>query len=304
MTSSGHPADFFRFDYQPIDDPTVSDLPADGRHLGSGVETPETPEERASVYWDIERGCRGPDPAPGWVVTAQAAVDTELGILKTGKEAEVFLLRRSARGPDLSGGPSEVVMAAKRYRELEHRSFRRSSVYTDNRGIRRSRDARALNRKSSYGRQVAAGQWAIAEWAALGELWQAGVPVPYPVQIHGQEILMEFIGDPTDLRAAPRLAQVRPEPELLEQYLDQLTDAMIRMAELGYAHGDLSAYNILADGPRVVIIDLPQLVDLAGNPHGMDMLHRDCRNVASWFTSRGREVDTEELFAEVVAYAF
>ena len=35
---------------------------------------------------------RGPKPYPEWLVTDLAAVDTELGILKTGKEADVFLL--------------------------------------------------------------------------------------------------------------------------------------------------------------------------------------------------------------------
>ena len=37
---------------------------------------------------------RGPKPHPDWLVTELAAIDTELGILKTGKEADVFLLRR------------------------------------------------------------------------------------------------------------------------------------------------------------------------------------------------------------------
>ena len=41
---------------------------------------------------------------------------------------------------------------------------------------------------------MAAGQWAWAEWEALTRFWVAGVPVPYPVQIDGTEILMEFIG--------------------------------------------------------------------------------------------------------------
>lgn len=303
MTTAGRPSDFFRFDYRPVDDlaDLEAALPADGPRRATAATTPE---HRPSNYWDLERSCRGPEPLPGWMVTAQAARDTELGILKTGKEAEVFLIRRAALGPDLSGGAEQSVLAAKRYRDPDHRAFRRSSIYTENRGIRRSRDARALNRKSAYGRQVAAGEWAIAEWAALNELWESEVPVPYPVQIDGAEILMEFIGDPVGLRAAPRLAQVRPAPDLVEHLVEQLLEAMIAMARLGYAHGDLSPYNILLDGPRPVIIDLPQLVDLAGNPHGMALLHRDCRNVAAWFTSRGREVDSDELFARVVAHAF
>ena len=52
-------------------------------------------------------------------------------------------------------------------------------------------------------------------------------------------------------------------------------------------HGDLSPYNILAAGERLVIIDLPQVVDLVGNVNGMDYLMRDCTNVCSWFRARG-----------------
>lgn len=53
-------------------------------------------------------------------------------------------------------------------------------------------------------------------------------------------------------------------------------------------HGDLSPYNILASGERLVVIDLSQVVDLAGNPAGMDYLLRDCTSVSRWFQARGR----------------
>ena len=70
------------------------------------------------------------------------------------------------------------------------------------------------------------------------------------------------------------------------------------------AHGDLSAYNILAQGDRIVIIDLPQVIDIVSNHNGVDFLLRDCRNVCSWFTSRGFEVDPDELLAELLAQAW
>jgi len=232
------------------------------------------------------------------VVTDEAAMDTELGILKTGKEADVFLVERGVPGDD----NRRVVMAAKRYRTEEHRSFHRSAVYTEGRRTRRSRDARAMAKKTSYGRSVAAGEWAHAEFAALSRLWAAGVPVPYPVQIDGTELLMELIT--VDGAAAPRLAQVRPEPLLLASYYDQIRDAMGVLARSGWAHGDLSAYNILAAGDRVVVIDLPQLIDVVGNPQGTDLLLRDCRNVCNWFRARGLEVDEHDLFGELVAQSF
>jgi RIO kinase 1 len=253
--------------------------------------------QRWTTWLDVERGSRGPDPRPGWVVTEQAAIDTELGVLKTGKEADVFLLERA-----VPGGRG-VVMAAKRYRSEEHRSFHRSTSYVEGRRTRNSRDTRAMAKKTAHGRSVAAGQWAFAEWEALCRLWTAGVPVPYPVQIDGTEILMEFVDD-GDGGAAPRLAQVRPRGELLRSYFDQVRDAMAELARAGITHGDLSAYNILAQGDRIVLIDLPQVVDIVGNPQGMDFLMRDCHNVCGWFASRGLEVDEHELFAELLSHAF
>lgn len=256
------------------------------------------PDQRWSTWLDVERGARGPEPRPDWLVTEQAAVDTELGILKTGKEADVFLLERAVPGR----ADRRSLLAAKRYRSEEHRTFHRSASYVEGRRTRRSRDARAMAKKTAHGRAVASGQWAYAEFVALRDLWLAGVPVPYPVQIDGTEVLMEFIH--VDGEAAPRLAQTRPDPTLLASYYDQLRDAMGTLARSGWAHGDLSPYNILAQGDRLVIIDLPQIIDIVGNPQGMDFLQRDCRNVCGWFGARGLEVDDQELFAELVAQAF
>lgn len=257
--------------------------------------------QRWSTWLSVEPLCRGPQPRPDWVVTSQAAVDTDLGILKTGKEADAFLLERAVPGSDLLG--ESVVMVAKRYRTNEHRDFHRAAAYTEGRSVKRSRDQRALKRKSTWGKLVATGEWAVSEWDALKRCWELGLPVPYPVQIDGTEILMEWITGP-DGETAPRLAQTRPEPDLLASYFDQLRDALATMVQHGFVHGDLSAYNLLAAGDRLVVIDLPQIVDLVGNAAGMDFLLRDCANVCGWFRSRGLEVDEHELFSELMAHAF
>ena len=253
--------------------------------------------QRWSTYWDVERLCRGPEPVPDWVVADRAAVDTELGVLKTGKEADVFLLQRAVPGTD------GVVLAAKRYRSAEHRDFLRSAAYTEGRRpSRNTRDNRAVAKASSHGRAVAAGQWAWTEWEALKRFWAAGVAVPYPVQVDGTELLMELVT--VDGYAAPRLAATRPDRALLCSYYEQLRDAVLALACDGVAHGDLSPYNVLAAGERLVLIDLPQVVDLAGNPTGLDFLLRDCRNVCSWFQRRGLEVDEQELFADALAQLY
>ncbi len=130
---------------------------------------------------------RGPRPHPDWLVTELAAADAELGILKTGKEADVFLLRRGVPGTDRS-----CLLAAKRYRSAEHRLFHRDSDYLEGRRVRESRASRAMTNRSSVGREMIATQWANAEFSALCQFHLAGVPVPYPVQVLGTEVLLEF----------------------------------------------------------------------------------------------------------------
>jgi RIO kinase 1 len=268
----------FVFDFRAFDDPD------DG--------------QRFSTWLSVEPLCRGPEPRPDWVVTSQAAIDTELGVLKTGKEADVFLLERAV--PD--DPVQKVVMAAKRYRSEEHRTFHRSATYTEGRRTRSSRDARAVAKGTAHGRAVAAGQWAWAEWETLTKLWLAGLSVPYPVQIDGTEILMELVQ--VDGEPAPRLAQTRPGRDLLASYFEQVREALAELAGLGLAHGDLSPYNLLAAGERLVLIDLPQAVDIVANPSGPDFLMRDCRNVCTWFRARGLDVDEHDLFAQLLASVF
>ena len=260
--------------------------------------------QRWSTWLSVEPLARGPEPRPDWVVTSQAAIDTELGVLKTGKEADAFLLERAVPGSDAVG--ESVVLVSKRYRGEEQRSFHRSAAYTEGRAVRNTRDNRAMAKKSAYGRSVAAGQWAWAEFQALSWLWSLGLPVPYPVQVDGTEVLMEWISieGPDGEETAPRLAQTRPDADLLGSWFEQLREAMATMVQAGLVHGDLSPYNTLAAGERLVIIDLPQMVDLVGNVNGMDFLLRDCRNMCTWFRARGLEVDEHDLYAELLAHAF
>jgi RIO kinase 1 len=254
--------------------------------------------QRWSTWPAVTPTERGPQPWPAWVVTSAGALDTELGILKTGKEADVFLIERAVPDDPMQ----RTLLAAKRYRGEEHRSFHRSAAYTEGRRVQNSRDARALAKKSSFGREVAAAEWSFAEFNALGRMWELGAPVPYPVQVNGTEVLMEFIG--TDAVAAPRLAQERGDRRVLAEYFTQIVDIMRIFAAAGFAHGDLSPYNLLVHEGRVRVIDLPQIVDIIANPQGLDLLHRDCVNVCDWFARRRVACDAEELFAELMASSY
>ncbi len=140
---------------------------------------PDTGERWSS--WDD--AVHGPEPHPEWLVTELAARDTELGVLKTGKEADVHLVRRAVPDTDRS-----CLLAVKRYRDPEHRLFHRDAGYLEGRRVRRSRENRAMAGRTAFGRQMIAGQWAAAEFDALARLWEIGaghdrIAVPYPVQL-------------------------------------------------------------------------------------------------------------------------
>lgn len=215
------------------------------------------------------------------MITELAATDTELGVLKSGKEADVHLIERG-----VPGTRRRSLLAAKRYRDPEHRTFHRDAGYLEGRRVRRSRETRAMATRTAFGRGMIAEQWAAAEFAALSGLWRAGAPVPYPVQRLGTELLLEFVGS-RDGAAAPRLAALRPPADELAGLWRQLVDALMVLAGLGLTHGDLSAYNVLVRDGRLLLIDLPQIVDVVGNPGGRAFLDRDVRNVSSWFLARG-----------------
>ena len=292
------PEDFLRPDdrspLEGIDESFVFTYDTYADELGKG--------QRWSRWQDLEALMKGPEPRPDWVVTSSGAIDTELGVLKTGKEADVFLLEREdPHRPD-----GAVVMAAKRYRDTDHRTFHRAASYTEGRSMKRSRDNRALKRKSTWGKQVAAGEWAVVGVERALPLLGPRPARPLPGADRRDR-------DPDGVdhrdrrrrdRDRPRVAQTRPRRTLVAGYFDQLRDALATLVQAGLVHGDLSPYNTLAAGDRLVIIDLPQMVDLVGNPRGMDFLMRDCANMCAWFRSRGLEVDEQELFGELMAHAF
>jgi RIO kinase 1 len=279
-----------------------SALTADVRDGIFAIDTfPDRPPEGESwSSWD--GALHGPNPRPAWVITDLGAVDEDLGILKTGKEADVHVVRRWVPRGDIGDGDDNAVyMAAKRFRDSDHRMFHRDAGYLEGRRVRRSRETRAMARRTDFGKAMISSQWASAEFNALAQLWGLGLPVPYPVQISGTEVLMEFIGDQG--QAAPRLAQTHPEPALLVELFEQLRTAMCELALRGWAHGDLSPFNVLLYGDRLVIIDWPQIVDIIGNPRGPEFLQRDCHNICAWFAGRGLAVDEQELFGELMAAA-
>jgi RIO kinase 1 len=202
---------------------------------------------------------------------AEGLIDTVVRQLKSGKEADVYVVR--------CGGET---CAAKIYKEAHKRSFRQAVDYTENRKVRNSRQARAMAKRTSYGRQQQEAAWQSAEVDALYRLAAAGVRVPRPNNFHDGVLLMELVAD-TNGDAAPRLNDLDFTEAQARQHHATLIEEVVRMLCAGVIHGDLSEFNVLlaADGP--VIIDLPQAVDAAGNNHAPRMLLRDVDNLRVFF---------------------
>jgi len=248
-------------------------------------------------------------PVPQWFITDEVDyVEAELGRLKSGKEAEVFVVERTHEG-------RSCLLAHKRYRprtvthkgELEELGFQRGNAfmndlaYRDGRKFAKSRDQRAAARMTNYGKKLLTGRWTGHELDMMQQAWNAGVNVPYPVGPRGDGLLMQFLGDVE--RAAPRLAEARLSRPEIARAREQLIENLRLLVGAGFVHADLSAYNLLWWEDDLWFIDFPQAVDVTTNPHAFDYLYRDVTNAGHWFARQGENIDVDALYAELVGSA-
>ncbi|CAA9572113.1 MAG: hypothetical protein AVDCRST_MAG86-1863 [uncultured Truepera sp.] len=223
----------------------------------------------------------------------QGLVTELLGELKSGKEATVYL----ARGP-------RGLVAAKLYRDAAVRSFKNDHLYRDGRFIGDARVKKAIDQRSKTGVSAQQALWIMHEYGQLWALYNAGVPVPKPLVGPGADdcakagrvVLMDFIGD--DEGAAPRLADVRLSPAEAEDAFNQSVALLTQLLKLGKVHGDFSAYNLLWWHGEVIIIDVPQMVEVEENRSAGELLERDvvslCRSV------KGIRADPREVLERVL----
>jgi RIO kinase 1 len=194
-------------------------------------------------------------------------IDEVVRSLKSGKEATVYVVRSGDR-----------LLCAKVYRDMGQRSFQKRATYQEGRKVRGSRQTRAMGKSTRFGKKEQEAAWKNAEVDALYALVAADVRVPRPYGYFNDVLLMEMVtdasGDP-----APRLGEVELSPQVARDYHEFLIRQVVRMLAIGLIHGDLSEFNVLVgqDGP--VIIDLPQVVNAAGNNSAYAMLERDVNNL-------------------------
>ena len=198
-------------------------------------------------------------------------VDEVIRPLKSGKEASVYVV--------LSEGE---IRCAKVYKEANKRGFHKQALYQEGRKVRNSRQARAMEKNTRFGRKQQEEVWQNAEVDALYRLASVGVRVPKPYNFVEGVLLMELVTD-AEGAAAPRLNDLMLSKEEALDYHAQLIKEVVRMLCAGLVHGDLSEFNVLVDSQGPVIIDLPQAVDAAANNNAASMLGRDVNNMAAYF---------------------
>ena len=222
-------------------------------------------------------------------IVQDGIVDNVIRQLMSGKEATVYVVQCG-----------DEIRCAKVYKDANQRGFHQAVHYTEGRKVKNSRQARAMEKGSRYGRKEQESAWQHAEVDALNKLAAAGVRVPHPYGFYDGVLLMELLTD-ADGQPAPRLNDVELTPEQARDFHAILIRQVVLMLCAGIVHGDLSEFNILVDSSGPVIIDLPQAVNAAANNNASRMLERDVDNLAIYFGQFSAELQTTQYGKEIWA---
>jgi RIO kinase 1 len=197
------------------------------------------------------------------------------GVVSTGKEANIFLARDRDQNP----------LAIKIYR-IATTDFRTMWRYL-------AGDPRFQSLRKSRRHIILA--WAKREYKNLMRAQKAEIPAPKPIDVRGNVLAMEFLGE--EGLPYPRMKDRQPEdPKATFEKLLEHVKTLYHEAEL--VHSDLSEYNVLVT-PEPVLIDFSMATDVA-NPMSDEWLRRDIENLTSYFRKLGVEVRVaDELFAEI-----
>ena len=209
--------------------------------------------------------------------------------LMSGKEADIYIVR--------SG---DTIRCAKVYKDALKRSFKKAAQYQEGRAVRSGRRARAMEKRSRFGRQQQEEVWQNAEVDALSRLSAAGVRVPETYGCVDGVLLMELVTDEQG-DVAPRLDDVvlTEEQAIEDHYL--MMHYIKLMLCAGIVHGDLSEFNVLLDEYGPVIIDLPQAVNASANNNAMAMFTRDVNKITEYYAKFAPELAQTQYAKEMWA---
>jgi RIO kinase 1 len=268
----------------------VAQLTESAEELERGFETTYTPSRH-------EKGFLMQSLRPFY---EQSLICDVLFSVKGGKEASVYCCRTHPKAEEALG---MTLIAAKVYRPRQLRNLRNDALYREGRPILTAdgraakktdhRLMRAIGKKTDFGVSATHTSWLMYEHTTLQKLYDAGASVPRPIAAAENALLMEYVGDET--RGAPTLIEVALDPaDATRAFADVVRTLRVLFAQ-GVIHGDLSAYNVLWDGLRAVVIDFPQVVKIDENPHAEMILSRDLERVCDYFSRYGIANDPNRL---------
>ncbi len=138
--------------------------------------------------------------------------------------------------------------------------------------------------------------WAKKEFKNLSRCHDCGIPVPKPIHVTRNVLVMEFVGN-----------NGSPSKVLLESQIDEndyhqaisILKNLYTKAKL--VHGDYSEYNIFKTDDGLVLFDLGSAVDLR-HPNAQEFLKRDINNITRFFSKRGITVnDPTKVLEEIIS---
>jgi RIO kinase 1 len=125
--------------------------------------------------------------------------------------------------------------------------------------------------------------WARKEFRNLTTAFHEGVPVPEPIYVKGNVLVMEFVGEGGVPAPTLHTCEVNRK-----HYLGVL-DAVAKLYKAGLVHADLSEYNVFLHKNKIILFDFGSAVSLA-HPNAVQFLIRDISNINRFFRKKGLQV--------------
>ena len=137
--------------------------------------------------------------------------------------------------------------------------------------------------------------WAKKEYKNLQQSFEAKIPVPKPLHVSNNVLVMEFVG----INGKP--SQLLLNSEVDENDYSQALDMIKNLySKAKLVHGDFSEYNIFKTENGLCLFDLGSAVDLK-HPNAIEFLKRDINNINRFFSKRGiSTIETNEIMEELL----
>ena len=137
--------------------------------------------------------------------------------------------------------------------------------------------------------------WARKEFRNLSQCYDAGIPVPRPLHLKKNILVMEFVGK--NGTPCKSLLNSEMDEDDYNQAISIIKD-LYHKAKL--VHGDYSEYNIFKTENGLVVFDIGSAFDLR-HPNAQEFLKRDINNITRFFNKRGITVeDPDKLFEDII----